>query len=49
MTVTIPRGDIPLDEFMVHAHVLSGPDNDNLWKDDVPNERKAIAVPPRTE
>lgn len=49
MTVTIPRADIPLDGFLVHAFVLSGPDNDNLWKDDAPNERKGIAVPPRAQ
>jgi len=49
MTVTIPRGDIPLDDFLVHVHTLSGPDNDNLWKDEVPNERKGIGVPARTE
>jgi len=49
MTVTIPRADIPLDDFLVHVHTLSGPDNDNLWKDEVPNERKGIGVPARTE
>ncbi len=49
MTVTIPRSDIPLDDFLVHIHCLSGPDNDNLWKDEAPNERKGLGVPARTE
>ena len=49
MTVSIPRADIPLDDFLVHIHTLSGPDNDNLWKDEVPNERKGIGVPTRAE
>ena len=49
LTVTIPREIIPLDDFLVHAHCLSGPDNDNLWKDDVPNDRKGLGVPARTE
>lgn len=49
MTVTIPRADIPLDDFLVHIHTLSGPDNDNLWKDEAPNERKGLGVPARTE
>lgn len=49
MTVTIPRSDIPLDDFLVHIHTLSGPDNDNLWKDEAPNERKGLGVPARTE
>ena len=49
ITVTIPRADIPLDDFLVHVHSLSGPDNDNLWKDDAPNGREGIGVPARTE
>jgi len=49
MTVTIPRADIPLDDFLVHIHTLSGPDNDNLWKDEAPNERMGLGVPARTE
>jgi hypothetical protein len=49
MTVTIPRSDVPLDDFLVHIHCLSGPDNDNLWKDEAPNERKGLGVPARTE
>jgi hypothetical protein len=49
LTVTIPRSAIPLDDFLVHLHTLSGPDNDNLWKDECPNERKGIGVPPRSE
>ncbi len=49
LTVTVPRADIPLDDFLVHVHTLSGPDNDDLWKDECPNERKGIGVPPRSE
>ena len=48
-TVTIPRADIPLDDFLVHGHVLSGPDNDNLWKDDCPNGRFGLGIPARPE
>ncbi len=48
LTVAIPRADIPLESFLVHAHTLSGPDADHLWKDDCPNERDGLAVPPRT-
>ena len=49
ITVTIPRADIPLDDFLAHVHSLSGPDNDNLWKDDAPNGREGIGIPARTE
>ena len=49
MTISVPREDVPLDDFLVHAHVLSGPDNDNLWKDDCPNGRKGLGIPARPE
>ncbi len=49
ITITVPREDIPLDDFLVHAHVLSGADNDSLWKDDCPNGRKGLGIPARPE
>ncbi len=49
MTVTVPRDAIPLDEFLIITRVLSGPDNDSLWSDDAPNDRKGLAIPPMAE
>ena len=49
ITITVPREDIPLNDFLVHAHVLSGPDADNLWKDDCPNGREGLGIPARPE
>ncbi len=46
MTVTIPAEGLDLDELFVHVQVLSGPDNDSLWKDEAPNDRKALVIPP---
>ena len=45
MTVTVPTEGIDMNKMMVHVHVLSGPDNDNLWKDEAPNERKGLDLP----
>lgn len=49
ITISVPREDLPLNDFLVHAHVLSGPDNDNLWKDDCPNGREGLGIPARPE
>jgi len=45
MTVTVPTEGIDMKKQMVHVHVLSGPDNDSLWKDEAPNERKGLDLP----
>ena len=49
ITITVPREDIPLNDFLVHAQTLSGPDNDNLWKDECPNSREGLGIPARPE